>query len=112
MASGVRLRLPGSRVKTSRRIPQPARAILRYFLSHPNAVESLEGIARWRLLEEAIQRKILETEAALNWLVERGFLTESQPPHSTRLFSLNPESREQAEALVQGPAPEEKQPKD
>jgi hypothetical protein len=82
------------------RVPRPAREILSYFLRNPAAADSLEGIARWRLLEQAIQRTIVETEEALRWLVGEGFLIEVEQPRSRRLFRLNPEKHQAAGALL------------
>jgi len=83
------------------RVSRPAREILAYFLRNPAAADSVEGIARWRLLEEAIHHKVLETQKALEWLVEQGFLIEVAEPHTGRLFRLNPERQGQAEALLE-----------
>jgi len=77
--------------------------VLSYFLRNPDAVDTLENIARWRLLEEAIHRTITETEGALNWLVEEGYLIEIEESTSRRLYRLNPEKLADAEALVRGP---------
>jgi hypothetical protein len=67
-----------------------AREILRYFVRNPQAADSLEGVARWRLMDEVIRRKLDETEAALKWLVAEGYLTSSISPGGTATFSLNP----------------------
>ena len=88
-------------VTTPRRAPQPAREILAYFLRNPSAADSLEGIARWRLLEEEIHRKVVETRRALEWLVREGFLIETTHPATGRLFRLNPEAQRQAELLLE-----------
>jgi hypothetical protein len=74
--------------------------ILSYFLRNPSAVDSLEGVARWRLLEEAIHRTVTETEGALKWLVEEGYLIEVEESHSRQVFRLNPEKATEAEALL------------
>jgi hypothetical protein len=95
-------------VRQPRRASRPAREILAYFLRNPAAADSLEGIARWRLLEEAIHRNVVETEAALEWLVKQGFLIESAEARTGRLFRLNPERTNQAELLLKksgAPAP-------
>ncbi|MGD1094913.1 MAG: hypothetical protein ABSB35_23335 [Bryobacteraceae bacterium] len=91
----------GLYVTQRRGLSRPAHEILTYFLRNPDAVDSLEGIARWRLREEAIHRKVIETQSALEWLLEEHFLIEVTGPHSTRLFRLNPEKQNQAESLVE-----------
>ena len=84
----------------SHRVPRPAREILAYFLRNPAAADSLEGIARWRLLEQAIHRTTTETEGALKWLVDEGFLIEMEQPSSRQLFRLNPEKQLAAGELL------------
>ena len=74
--------------------------ILRYFVRHPEALDDLEGIARWRLLEEAIRSKVVETDRALQWLVERGFLRQTARLGSPPLFGLNPEKVDEANRLL------------
>jgi hypothetical protein len=65
--------------------------ILSYFTRNPEAADSLEGIVRWRLLDEVIYRSYQETEAALGWLVERGYLIETSMPGIKPIFRLNPD---------------------
>jgi hypothetical protein len=68
-----------------------AREILRYFVRNPQATDSLEGVARWRLMDEVIRRKLDETAGALEWLVAQGYLTSSISPGGTATFRLNAE---------------------
>ncbi len=63
---------------------------LSYFVRNPEAADSLEGVARWRLLDEVIRRKLDETEAALIWLAAQGFLMSSAASRGTRTFRINP----------------------
>lgn len=79
------------------------REILGYFLSHPQSADSLEGIARWRLLDVAVHRALAETSRALEWLVEQGYLHKVSAPGSVHVFSLNPEKWEEAAAFMQPP---------
>jgi hypothetical protein len=85
--------------------------ILRYFLRNPLAADSLEGITRWRLLDERIHRKLEETERALSALVERGLLiAEESPGLAGRVFRLDPAKLKEAEAyLEQAEKSEEKE---
>jgi hypothetical protein len=55
------------------------------------------------LLEEAIHQSIVETEEALRWLVQEGYLIESMRPHSGRLFHLNREKQSEAISLLDAP---------
>jgi hypothetical protein len=53
-----------------------AKEILGYFLHHPGAADSVEGIAQWRLQAERIERTVRETQDAVRWLVDNGYLEE------------------------------------
>jgi len=77
-----------------------AREILRYFLQNPHAADSLEGVARWRLLEEAVQRRVQGTHQALGWLVRHGFLREVTTAGTGAIFSLNPDRQSEAERFL------------
>jgi hypothetical protein len=67
------------------------REVLSYFLRNPDTADSLEGIARWRLLEERVHRTITETQAALEWLVEQGYLVRIDHASAEPVFRLNEE---------------------
>ncbi len=77
-----------------------ARKILDYFLRNPEAADNLTGIARWRLLEEAVQRSVETTEVALNWLIEQGYLLQVSLKGAERIFRLNREKRRDAEVFL------------
>jgi hypothetical protein len=84
-------------------LPQPSgpqheivKQILSYFVRHPRAVDSLAGVARWRLLEEQIYRSVQQTEAALEWLVAKGYLQDVRQAGTDRLYKLNLERRAEA----------------
>ena len=77
-----------------------AKEILRYFLRNPRAADSLEGVARWRLLEEAVQRRIESTDRALRWLVRHGYLREIGTSGTGAIFSLNAQRQEEAERFL------------
>jgi hypothetical protein len=68
--------------------------ILNYFLRNSKAADTLEGIARWRLLEEQVHRSFQQTESALAWLVKQGFLEEVETVGSSRIFRLAPQGQE------------------
>ncbi len=80
------------------------RQILSYFLRNPEAADSLEGVARWRLLEEQVHRSVQQTEAALKWLVSQGYLEEVEVAGSTQIFRLSSKHRNDAAKLVGKPA--------
>lgn len=76
------------------------RQILAYFLRNPEAADSIEGIARWRLLETIVQRTLKETEGAIRWLVAEGYLQEKEVPGSQSIFFLNQEKAAEAGRLL------------
>lgn len=84
------------------RMPAPIRQILSYFVRNPGAADSLEGIARWRLLEESIHRSVEETERALRWLTKEGYLVTIARSGTNRLFQLNAARQSDAELLLAG----------
>jgi hypothetical protein len=69
--------------------PQIAKQVLSYFIRNPKAMDSLEGIARWRLLQERIHGTVQETNVALTWLVKEGYLDEVRNPGAEPLYLLN-----------------------
>jgi len=77
---------------------EQAREIIRYFMQHPQASDDLEGIARWRLLQQRVHRQVEEVQSALALLVNLKLLNEQDTPTAGRRYSLNPakvsESRE------------------
>jgi hypothetical protein len=76
--------------------PEITKQVLSYFLHNPQAADTLEGIARWRLLEERLQRSLRQTDEAVRWLVEKGYLQEIAPAGSVKLYRLNPEHEDDA----------------
>jgi hypothetical protein len=76
------------------------RQVLSYFVRNPQAVDSLEGVARWRLLDEAIHLQVNAARDALQWLVERGVLRQMTGPGLQPVFSLDPDRIEDAQRLL------------
>jgi hypothetical protein len=81
-------------------IRDAALAILGYFVRNPEAADDLEGIARWRLVDEIVYLKVEETDRALKWLVGEGLLIESSIPGNGRAFSLNTAKLDAAQRLL------------
>ena len=82
-----------------------AKQILAYFVRNPGAADSLEGIARWRLLETIVQRSLAETAEAIRRLVAEGYLCEKDVPGSDSIFLLNQEKAAEAERVVDSEPP-------
>ena len=79
--------------------PEVAKEILSYFMRHPKAADSLEGIAEWRILDEKVRRSLEETKEALQWLVRKGFLRE-EDHLSRQIFLLNAEKVAEVERFL------------
>ena len=56
--------------------PQIANDILGYLIAHPDAQDTLEGIAEWWLLEQRITKQTALVSEALSVLVEEGLVIE------------------------------------
>jgi Fe2+ or Zn2+ uptake regulation protein len=83
--------------------PHPvAKEVLCYFLRNPRAADSLEGIARWRLLSENVRRKVDETRQALDWLVENGLLTQTSIVGAETIYSLTEANHEAVAKFLDG----------
>ncbi len=64
-------------------------------------MDTLQGIAHWRLLEERLRVSVLQTEAALTWLIEQGFIVELRPVGlRDSLFRLNPKRLKDARQFL------------
>jgi len=74
--------------------------VLDHFVRNPQAADTLEGVARWRLLRETVHRSVEETAEALEWLVAEGFLNETSTTYSKPIYSLNPQVIDEAKKLL------------
>ncbi len=81
-------------------MPARAREVLAYFLRNPRAADSLEGVARWRLMDERIHGSVEETAKVLEWLVTEGFLLTDSAEGSSPVFRLNPDKSAEAQQLL------------
>ena len=62
-----------------------ARAILQYLQVHPDAKDTLDGIAQWWLLKEWTARKIKDVKSGVSVLLSKGLIIERKreglPPY-------------------------------
>jgi hypothetical protein len=77
-----------------------AKQLLSYFLRNPRAVDTLEGVTRWRLLEQQIHNHLQETSEALDWLVKLDFLLKIDSPSTESCYGLNVANRPKAEEFI------------
>jgi len=75
--------------------------ILTYLERNPEVADSIEGIVRWRLIQDQIQRTVQETQLALEWLVEREFVSEEKRVSSGVLYRLNHNKKEEIEEFLE-----------
>lgn len=76
--------------------------ILSYLLEHPDAMDTLEGIVRWWLMEQNIRHQTARVRKALDDLVTSGFVFEQKIPHSETGFRLNRDRYEEILRFLQG----------
>src|SRR5262245_26790997 len=63
--------------------------VLAYVARHPQAQDTVEGIAEWWLLEQQIAHAVSDVEAALGELVGDGFLVACQCKDGRTYYRLN-----------------------
>jgi hypothetical protein len=80
-----------------------SKEILSYFLRNPEAADDLEGVARWRLLNETIYRSVEETKNALEWLVKQGFLLKAAKGSTATMYRLNRQESTRAKSFLRNP---------
>jgi hypothetical protein len=66
-------------------------AVLSYLAQHPEAQDTIEGIAEWWLLEHRIVETTKALEAVLNDLVQQDFLLASKCAEGRLYYRLNRE---------------------
>jgi hypothetical protein len=79
------------------------RAILRYLAAHPEAKDTLEGIAEWWLLREWTTRKYVAVERALRDLVSKDLIWESAIGQQTPSYSLNRQKLDEVMSILSKP---------
>ena len=84
--------------------PQPdlSSQILEYLASHPEAQDTVEGVAEWWLLEQRISHALNDVEAALRKLASEGLLVASQRQDGRTHYRLNREMQPQIKARLEG----------
>ena len=82
-----------------------ALAILQYLSKNPEAMDSMEGIARFWIIRQRIEAHVGDVEGALQYLVDEGFLQVREAAgashnKSRQLYSLNANRRAEVRALL------------
>jgi Fe2+ or Zn2+ uptake regulation protein len=68
------------------RIAQLKDEILKYLGAHPQAADTVEGIANWWLPRQRYEEEIQKVQQALDDLVERGLVTKTTLADGTTLY--------------------------
>jgi DNA-binding transcriptional ArsR family regulator len=68
--------------------------ILRYLREHPEAGDTIDGIADWWLTERRVRQGIAEVEIALRHLVERGLVDVAVREDGKRHYCLKLEKQQ------------------
>jgi hypothetical protein len=76
--------------------------VLSYFLRHPQSADTLEGVARWRLMEERVLTTVEETQEAIDWLVARQYLARIPTAGPAPLYAINQDKQREAEEFLRG----------
>jgi hypothetical protein len=70
-----------------------AAEIMAYLRERPMASDSLDGIAHWWLVQQAIEKNVVLVEQALERLAEEGKVSKKGKTNSNAIYSLNPAYR-------------------
>lgn len=80
-----------------------ARAVLRYLETHPEAKDTLEGIARWWLERERSERLLEEVERAVTLLLSSDLVLETRRPGMPPYYQINPSRRDAIAKMIDEP---------
>ncbi len=67
--------------------------ILNYLLEHPDANDTVDGIARWWILEQRIKREMAQVRSSLDGLEDKGWILARRGPDNVAHYRLNPERK-------------------
>jgi hypothetical protein len=81
------------------------RAILHYLQAHPDAKDTLEGIAQWWLLREWTERKFHQIEAGISHLVSRGLVEERRREGLPPYYRLNRTKQDEISRILKSTEP-------
>jgi hypothetical protein len=82
--------------------PEITREILRYFMKNPGAKDTLEGIARWWLERNRVERTVDEVAQSLHVLVAQGLIIRRQARAALPYYLANPAKRREIAEFLDG----------
>lgn len=71
--------------------------ILNYLFKHPDANDTLEGISEWWVLSQRISCEMKRVKAAVDNLVQQGWIVELKSEDSIVHYRLNHKKRKEIE---------------
>jgi len=82
---------------------QIACAILRYLQAHPEAKDTLDGIAQWWLVREWTERRVAEVERAVSFLVTEELVLQTTRTGLPPYYQLNDQKSTEISKILQSP---------
>jgi hypothetical protein len=83
---------------------QLTKRILSYLAEHPQAGDTIEGIAQWWLQDPQLQRSRNALQEALDYLSAQDLIVVRRGRNGHVYYSMNPEKRDAIGRLVKGPS--------
>lgn len=71
-------------------IVQIAHEIMQYLQRHPNAADSLNGIAQWWLARQRYQNALDKVNLALDLLIKQNYIKRTDNRHGQTIYKFNP----------------------
>ena len=78
-----------------------AKAVLGYLLDHPEAQDTLEGIAGWWLLERYVTQQLPRVQRVVTELVAHGYLVVHQGADNRARYSINREQIDEIRKVLE-----------
>jgi hypothetical protein len=87
--------------RETREVSRVLFAILAYLIDHPEADDTIEGIAQWWILKQRIRQQILVIEKALGVLVDKGFVLKQCSRNGRTCYRINRRMHKQIAAFLE-----------
>lgn len=78
---------------------------MHYLQVHPDAKDTLQGIAEWWLLKEWTEQKFQQIEASISDLVSRGLVVERRREGSSPYYWLNRTKQDEISRILKSREP-------